>query len=265
VTYGPAVTDRRFELICEVEPPTRPDLTRVRHQIGVLAPVAAAFLVPDNHIGRPTVSSIAVAREVQAMGGRSIACLNCRDRNLLGFRRDLLTAAAYGVRELLFVYGDKPVAGDRTSELTVRTMIEEARRAGTDPSYAGVPPFRVGVAASLGPLPAWKRAADFVFAQVTFSVEALLRWRESTPVAGPVYAGVMVLASAGMAARLAATIPDIDIPAPLVEQVGRDRAAGVDAACEQVLRLRDSGAVDGVHLIPVARYREVAARLERDL
>src|SRR6202000_1821879 len=33
-----AVTDsdsrRRFEVICEVEPPTRPDLTRVRQQIG---------------------------------------------------------------------------------------------------------------------------------------------------------------------------------------------------------------------------------------
>ena len=42
------------------------------------------------------------------MGGRSIACLNSRDRNLLGFRRDLLTAAAYGVSEFLFVYGDKP-------------------------------------------------------------------------------------------------------------------------------------------------------------
>jgi len=88
---------RRFEVICEVEPPTRPDLTRVRHQIGVLSHVADSFLIPDNHIGRATVSSVAVAHEVQAMGARGIACLNSRDRNLLGFRRDLLTAAAYGV------------------------------------------------------------------------------------------------------------------------------------------------------------------------
>jgi hypothetical protein len=34
----------RFEIICEVEPPTRPDLTRVRHQIGVLSQVADSFL-----------------------------------------------------------------------------------------------------------------------------------------------------------------------------------------------------------------------------
>ncbi len=73
-----------FEIICEIEPATRPDLKRVRHQIGVLAPVADAFLVPDNHIGRATVSSVAVAHEVGAMGARAIACLNARDRNVLG-------------------------------------------------------------------------------------------------------------------------------------------------------------------------------------
>ena len=95
--------------ICEIEPATTPDLTRVRHQIGVLSPVATTFLIPDNHIGRATVSSVAVAHEVQQMGGRSIACLNARDRNLLGFRRDLLTAAAYGVDQFLFVYGDEPL------------------------------------------------------------------------------------------------------------------------------------------------------------
>jgi len=49
---------------------------RVRHQIGVLSPISSAFLIPDNHIGRATVSSIAVAHEVARMGGRAIACLN---------------------------------------------------------------------------------------------------------------------------------------------------------------------------------------------
>src|ERR687893_831422 len=102
-----------FEWICEIEPPTKPDLTRVRHQIGVLSRVADAFLVPDNHVGRATVSSIAVAHEVDLMGGRSIACLNARDRNMLGFRRDLLTASAYGVNHFLFVYGDPPKEGRR--------------------------------------------------------------------------------------------------------------------------------------------------------
>jgi len=256
------MSQRPFEVICEIEPPTRPDLKHARHQIGVLSPVADAFLIPDNHIGRATVSSIAVAHEVQAMGGRSIACLNSRDRNLLGFRRDLLTAAAYGVGQFLFVYGDKPTSGGRTSDLTVRSMIEEARGCAVNPAFAGMPAWRIGVAAALRPLPRWKQSADFVFTQVSYSVEALLRWRDANPVDVPVYAGVMVLAGPAMARRLAASIPDIEIPGWLADKAATDKMAGVDAACEQIMQLRDSGAFSGVHLVPVHRYREMSARLE---
>jgi 5,10-methylenetetrahydrofolate reductase len=250
---------RPFELICEIEPPTKPDLKKVRHQIGVLSSVASAFLIPDNHIGRATVSSVAVAHEVEAMGGRSIACLNARDRNLLGFQRDLLTAAAYGVDQFLFVYGDKPTTGGRTSELTVRAMIEEGRRF----DGARAQPMRFGAAAGLGSLPAWKREADFLFVQMGFSLEPLLRWRERTDLAVPVYAGVMALASPSMAHALAASIPDIAIPASLVERVARDPDAGVEAACRLVVEIKESGAFEGVHLVPVSRYRAVAARLEQ--
>src|ERR1700726_3620899 len=166
------MVDRRFELVCEIEPPTRPDLTRVRHQIGVLSPVADSFLIPGNHIGRATVSSVAVAHEVQAMGARGIACLNSRDRNLLGFRRDLLTAAAYGVERFLFVYGDRPESGSRSDDFTVRSMIAEARRFATAPqAWSGG--VRLGVSSGLRRLPSYKREADFVFAQVCFDLEQL--------------------------------------------------------------------------------------------
>jgi methylenetetrahydrofolate reductase (NADPH) len=251
-----------FEIVCEIEPPTRPDLKRVRHQIGVLTPVADAFLIPDNHLGRATVSSVAVAHEVEAMGGRSIACLNSRDRNLLGFRRDLMTAAAYGVDQFLFVYGDSPTSGGRTSDLNVRTMIDEVRGFGAESMFAATPPFRVGATTGLRKLPAWKHEADFLFVQISYSVERLLAWRETIDVNLPVYAGVMVLASATMATRIAATIPDLDIPADLVAAIEADPSAGVDAACEQVLAIEATGAFDGVHLIPVSRYREVAMKLE---
>src|SRR5712671_4397101 len=171
------MTRRPFEIVCEVEPPTRPDLLHVRHQIGVLSEVASSFLIPDNHIGRATVSSIAVAHEVERMGGRSIACLNARDRNLLGFRRDLLTAAAYGVDQFLFVYGDRPTSGARTGQLTVQSMIRELRAFPGTHGVATARPLRAGVSAGAGPLPAWKRDADFLFAQVRFSLDALLEWR----------------------------------------------------------------------------------------
>ncbi|MGH9306816.1 MAG: methylenetetrahydrofolate reductase [Acidimicrobiales bacterium] len=250
-----------FKVICEIEPATRPDLGRVRHQIGVLSPVASAFLIPDNHLGRATVSSVAVAHEVRDMGGHPIACLNCRDRNLLGLRRDLLTAAAYGVEDFLCVYGDEPASGGRTSQLTVRTMIEEIQTWSGDPSLEEGGRFSAGVATRLGPIPQWKRDADYIFAQVSFSVEKLVGWRDGLSLSRPVYPGVLVLASASMARGVAANLADVEVPDALMDALERDPAAGVDAACEMVLALRDSGAFEGVHLVPVGRYREVAARL----
>ncbi|WP_432973114.1 methylenetetrahydrofolate reductase [Dactylosporangium sp. CA-233914] len=95
-----------------------------------------------------------------------------------------------------------------------------------------------------------------------FDTDALLRWREEQRLTQKVYAGVLVLTSAAMARRLAAMIPDIDIPPALVERVQADPRAGVAAACEQVEALRASGAFDGVHLVTVSRYREVALALQ---
>jgi len=169
-------------------------------------------------------------------------------------------AAAYGVEQFLFVHGDDPAEGARTSQLTVRTMIEQARAT----SYPGCGPFQVGAATRLRPVPGWKAEADFLYVQVSYDLDELLRWRDSVALDIPVYAGVMVLASAKMAHNLAA-LPQLSIPETLIDVVERDRDAGVDHACEQILKIRDSGAFDGVHLIPVSRYRQVAARLEREL
>lgn len=248
-----------FELICEVEPATRPDLMGVRHQIGVMSRVATAFLIPDNHIGRATVSSIAVAHEVSLMGGKAIACINARDRNQLGFRRDLLTADAYGVTDFLFVYGDRPESGARSDDLTVQMMLDLARRAAPERTV----PRRLGVAAGLGPLPPWKGEADFVCVQVTHSLDALVGWREGIRFDGPVYAGVLVLPSAAMARTLSEKVPQLAVDPAIVARLERQPDAGVDMACDLIVAIRESGAFDGVHIIPVARYREVAERLER--
>ncbi len=251
--------ERHFEVICEIEPATTPDLRGVRHEVATLSQLSSRFLIPDNHLGRATVSSIAVAREVAQLGGTAIACLNARDRNRLGFERDLLTAAAYGIGEFLFVAGDRPETGRRSNDLSVRVMLEQARHF---VARHGGAPLRLGVASGGGPLPAWKRESDFVFCQVGFSLPELIAHREALGFDGQVYAGVIVLSSAAMARKLAGEIPSLDIPEDLVAALERDRDAGVHAACELVDALAASGAFDGVHLVPVRRYRELAQLLE---
>jgi methylenetetrahydrofolate reductase (NADPH) len=244
-----------LKLLCELEPATKPDLRHVRRQVALLDGVTDAYLVPDNHLGRATVSSIAVAGEVAALGGSSVACVNSRDRNLLGFRRDLLTAAAYGVESFLFVRGDDPSEGTRSTDLTVRRMLEAAH------DYEGHP-FRVGVTARIGsPLPDWKRQADFLLVQMSFDVDALAAWRGSLDFEGPVFAGVLVLASATMARNIARAVPEVTIPEDLITALETDRDAGVEHALTMVEELRRTNVVEGVHLVPVTRVVQVAERL----
>lgn len=246
-----------FELICEIQPPVSADMGLVREQIAILRRTCDAFLIPDSHLGRATVSSIAVAHEVEYLGGRSMACLNARDRNLLGLQRDLLTARAYGVEEMLFVFGDRPEQGGRTG-LTVRQMLHEVR------SRSDGAALRVGVTADVTrQLPAWKREADFVFTQISFDEQAVARWREHVGFEGAVYAGVVALASERMARGLTDLIPGLEVPGAVLRDLRRNADAGVELAVEQVLRLREAGAVDGVHLIPARRYRQMAQALEQ--
>ena len=248
-------------MLCEIEPPRRPALDHVRDQIEALKPVADAFLIPDNHLGRATVSSIAVAREVAARGCASVACVNARDRNLLGFRRDLLTAAAYGVDHFLFVYGDAPKEGRRSEDLTVRGMMEEVRTFGTGSLFSGYPNFRIGTAARWDRPLTWRSRADFLVTQVTSDIEPLIRWRESLDFDGQVYAGVLVLASRRMAARVNATIAGITVPQTVMDKLDGNPELGLDLALSQMEEIKSSGAFDGVHLVPVGRFREVAERL----
>lgn len=246
-----------LKILCELEPATQPDLRHVRRQVALLDGVSDAYLVPDNHLGRATVSSIAVAGEVATLGGSPVACVNSRDRNLLGFRRDLLTAAAYGVDSFLFVRGDEPSEGTRSTDLTVRRMIEDAK------SFEGAS-FRVGATARVGaPLPAWKQQADFLLVQMSFDVAALLEWRGTLGFRGPVFAGVLVLSSSKMARNIANTVKEVNVPEHLIAALEDDADAGVEYALNMIDEIAVTRAIEGVHLVPVTRIVQVAERLRQ--
>jgi 5,10-methylenetetrahydrofolate reductase len=179
---------------------------------------------------------------------------------LVGFQRDLLTAAAYGVNEFLLVYGDRPEIGARSDDLTVKSMITEARAFAERTGM--IDSLRLGAATGLRPIPAWKQGADFLLTQVTYSIDNLLRWRASVEFDGPVYSGVTVLPSSSMARKLSADVPQLAVPEAIIGQLDRDRGSSVEFACDHIKAIYESVAFDGVHLIPVNRYREMAARLE---
>ena len=75
----------------------------------------------------------------------------------------------------------------------------------------------------------------------------------------------MALPSAGMARKVSADVPQLAVPRPILDRLDTNPDAGVDLGVELVTGVRDSNVFDGVHLIPVNRYRQVATALEPKL
>ena len=110
--------------------------------------------------------------------------------------------------------------------------------------------------------PAWKFDADAWYLQVSYDLDEMVAWRAGIDFDGAVYAGVMALPSASMARKVSAEVPQLAVPRDIVDRLEAAPDAGVGLAVELVLGVRDSAAFDGTHLIPVNRYRQVAAALE---
>jgi 5,10-methylenetetrahydrofolate reductase len=97
--------------------------------------------------------------------------------------------------------------------------------------------------------------------QVSYSAADLGAWRERVEFKGAVYAGVMVVPSARMARKLSADVPQLAVPPHLVDMIDRDPTAGVGFAADLIDDIRSTDRFDGVHLVPVARYREITSAL----
>ncbi len=239
-----------FRVIFEIAPPREPDLTKALRQIEVFGPIVHAILVPDNHLGQPAMSSLAIALEVQARGFCPIVALNARDRNRLRLRSDLVTLRAYGVEEVLFLYGD-PVEGQRCG-LTVREMLNDQAGDG----------LRRGVVATVAKPLGWRARADFLVTRLDLGGQPAGFRPVPGEIVQPVYCGTLALAGAETARKVLANLPALVPPPGYLEAFDDDDEAGFHVALENLDHLRRSG-IDGAHLVVPVRRRRFAKLLEK--
>lgn len=233
-----------FRLIYELAAPRQPDLKKVQKQIEIFGPVVDTIFVPDNHLGLPAMSSVALAIEIRSQGFRAMVGLNARDRNLLRLQSDLITLEAYGIDEVVFLFGD-PAEG-RTG-LKVREMLDVT---------SGLP-MRRGVAAVIGKPLDWKERADFLMTQLAFGRAKAGYWREAFGFPQPLYCGVIALRDEVMARKVFGNIPGLEAPEGYLEAFGQNAEAGFAAALAELEELRHSG-IDGAQIVVPAGWRRFA-------
>lgn len=231
-----------FRIVYEVEPPREPVLTKFHRQLDIFGDVVDAVLIPDNHLGRAALSSVVLAIEALERGVTPIVAINARDRNLLRFHSDLMTLRAFGVEEVLFLYGDRIPTG--RSDLTVRRMLDDEAGDG----------LRRGVIAPVGRPLGWRSAADFLVTQLGDAGLGTVADLRAEGWTKPVYGGTCALPSREMTARLIGAIPGFGVPDGLMEAFDADPEAGFRYALDCLDGLCDG--CDGAHLVvPAGRVR----------
>lgn len=282
--FSTTLKSKEFVVTSELNPPKGTDLTKLYEAAERLRHYVDAFNLTDSHNARMSIAPMAVAHMLHDRGIESIVQVTSRDRNRIALQADLLGAAVLGVSNIVVMGGDPPRYGDHPEAKAVfdvyAAMIIKAARAlekGVDlagNAVNGTPKFCVGAVVNPGATDITdeikrmeekiQAGADFLQTQAIFDPGAFEKFVKRTKSLNvPVFAGIMPLKSAKMAAYLNANVPGIHVPDTLIREIDDgaepdDTSTAIAARTIKALR----GLCRGVHIMPVGRERLVPGILE---
>ncbi|MDQ2953330.1 MAG: methylenetetrahydrofolate reductase, partial [Pseudomonadota bacterium] len=277
--FRQALKAGQFVITAEVNPPVsclRGDLLAKALPLKALAD---AVNVTDGAGARANMDVVTAAAILLDNGIEPVLQLTCRDRNRIGLQAELLAAATWGVRNVLALRGDDPIAGDQPDakpvfDLDSRELIETAvmiRDRGQLPSgrkISGKADFFVGAADTPIDPPAagWsprglndKISAGAQFAQTQFCMDAGIVRRYAARLAEEgvfakcfVLIGVALLRSARSAQWIRNHLPGAIISEAIVQRLlgAADPASeGERIALEFLQEMSSIPGIAGVHVM----------------
>jgi 5,10-methylenetetrahydrofolate reductase len=209
------------------------------------------------------------------MGVEPVFQMTCRDRNRLALQSDLLSAAWMGIENVLALTGDHNVLGDHPDSTpvfdldsvnllkTMSTLEAGQDMAGND--LAGSPKFFKGAVVSPASDPLEphiiklekkvEAGAQFIQTQAVYDAgqfEAFMKQVSHVDV--PIFVGIVLLKSAGMARFMNKNVAGVSVPDPLIEEMAaapkEDRKKkSAEIAARLVREMK--GMCQGVHLMPL--------------
>jgi methylenetetrahydrofolate reductase (NADPH) len=258
----------------DITPPRLPDLASLGEQALVLAPHVDAIFVTESPGARPRVGSLAAAVYLRReLAIPVVLQLVARRSNRIALQSELLSAAAWGIYDLLLLRGDPATLGslpeaedlncaDTPSFIAMARLMRDEARLCDGSSLREPVPFLIG--ASVDPFEdpfdeeglAAKLDAgvDFLVTQPVFDVAAFAHWLQAHRVMlgrTALLAGVLLVHSAGMARHMA-RVPGIHLPPSLARELSLSpdpAGAGLELACEIVHSLLQLPGLAGLHLM----------------
>ena len=248
-----------------------------------------AINVTDNQSSVMRLGSLAVCKVLKDNGFNPIFQMTCRDRNRIALESDLLSAAMFGIDNVLSLTGDytklgdhpgaKPVFDlDSVSLLYTMGLLEQGKDLGGQdldgeaPSFAKgavVSPCSDSVDAQLVKMERKiKAGAQFFQTQAIFDSEKYIKFYERAKEFGvPIQLGIIVPKNAGMCNFMNNNVAGISIPADIIEELKADKErakagiTGTEIAARIIRECKDY--CQGVHIMTLGWEDKIPGLLEQ--
>ncbi|TFH07971.1 MAG: methylenetetrahydrofolate reductase [Candidatus Thorarchaeota archaeon] len=286
-----------FAITGEIGPPRGADHNIVIERTKLIADYCDAINITDNVRGVPTMSSMACARIVLDAGAEPIMQLSTRDRNRISIESELYGVYALGIRNILFITGDRTIMGPHSDAKMVfdidsiqALQLSSHLMGGTNfdgEALEGTPQFFMG--STFNPYAdsiekeilrtEKKRDAGALFfqTQAIFDTDRLDSFMELVrDLKLKVLAGIIPLRGPRMARFMNTNVPGIKIPEEYInrlesagkglkEDAERDtmREEGLLIALEIIKSIRKIKGIDGLHLMGIGWEESIPELVKR--
>ena len=278
----------QFVVTAEVGPPKGFHIEHLVEEAKEYLSGITAVNVTDNQSSVMRLGSLATCKSLKDAGLLPIYQLTCRDRNRMALQSDLLSAALFGIDNILCLTGDHTKMGDHpgakpvfdldsVSLLHTVCQLEKGLDLGGN-ALIGEPP-KIAKGAVVSPcsdsvdaqLAKMERkvaaGADYFQTQAVFEPEKFISFMEKAKQFGkPVQLGVIIPKGAGMCKFMNKNVAGVHVPDEMIARLQADpeRAkagvTGVEIAAEIIKACKPY--CQGVHIMALGWESKVPALLE---
>ena len=285
MTFKEKLEAGKFVVTSEIGPPKGIDTTGILEDAELIRGRVDGINVTDLQSSVMRLGSLAVCAQLKQKGFEPIFQLTCRDRNRLALQSDLLSAAAFGIENVLILTGDHTTLGDHPEakpvfDLDSVQLLQVAKnlRDGFDMKgnklEGSAPKFCLGAVVNPGADPIElqvikmekkiESGAQFFQTQAVYDIKLFENFlKKSRHLKAPIIAGIVLLKSATMARFLNKFVAGISVPDHLIKEMegAKDKVAkSVEIAARLIKELKPM--CQGVHIMSIGWHKVVPKVLD---
>lgn len=276
----------KFAVTAEMAPPKGIDFSHMLDCARAVKGRVQGINVTDFQSAAMKATSLAACKMLYDEGLEPVMQITGRDRNRIAIQGEMLSAASFGIKNVLALTGDHTVVGDHPGARPVfdldsvgilqasSTLMSGKDMAGNE--ITGTPEFFMGacVTPKYEPLELQilkmkkkiKAGAKFFQTQAIYDIETMKEFRKRTKdLDAKVLAGIIPLKSAGMAKYMNKFVPGIYVPDEMIQRMkdAEDKVAeGIKISAELIQKLRDEDLCDGVHIMAIGAEENIPKILD---